>query len=108
MTTSRAILSILVMAAITAALRCGPFLIFSENRQTPKVITYLGKVLPYAIMGMLVVYCLKDVSFAGVDTILPSLIASVAVVALHVWKRNTLLSIVIGTIIYMVLVQLAF
>ena len=108
MTTAQAILSVLVMAFITAALRCGPFLLFGGRRETPRVITYLGKVLPYAIMGMLVVYCMKDVDFSGVRTALPPVIASLAVVGLHVWRRNTLLSIVVGTVLYMVLVQAVF
>ena len=105
MSTRQAILSILVMAAITAALRCGPFLIFSGKRKTPKVITYLGNVLPHAIIGMLVVYCLKDVA---APTVLPTVLAGALVVVLHVWKRNTLLSILGGTILYMILVQAVF
>ena len=97
-----------VIALVTAALRFLPFLIFRGNRSTPKYIEYLGKVLPYAIMGMLVVYCLKGVSFAEAAGWLPYLLASAAVVLLHLWKRNTLLSIISGTVIYMILVQLVF
>lgn len=108
MTTRQAIISILVMAAITAALRCGPFLVFSGKSETPPVISYLGRVLPYAIMGMLVVYCLRDVTFSSVRGYLPQIIASAVVVGLHAWKRNTLLSIVSGTVTYMALVQLVF
>ena len=95
------------MAAITAALRFAPFLIFT-NRQTPKIIGYLGKTLPYAVMGMLVVYCLKDVSFSAISGFLPAVIASAAVVLSYIWKKNTLVSIVGGTVVYMILVQLVF
>lgn len=99
---------IAVMSLVTIALRFLPFLIFGENRKTPEIITYLGKVLPYAIMGMLVVYCLKGISFAAAPFGLPELLACAAVVLLHLWKRNTLLSIGGGTVCYMLLVQLVF
>ena len=97
-----------VMALVTAGLRFLPFLIFGENRQTPKLITYLGKVLPYAIMAMLVVYCLKSVTPLEYPYALPELIACAVVVLAHVWKRNTLLSIISGTVCYMLLVQFVF
>ena len=99
---------IAVIALVTAALRFLPFFIFRGNRQTPKYIEYLGKVLPYAIMGMLVVYCLKGVTFASLENWLPYLVATALVVLVHLWKRNTLLSIISGTVCYMVLVQLVF
>ena len=99
---------IAVTAIVTAALRFLPFLIFSENRKTPEVIAYLGRVLPFAIMGMLVVYCLKDVTFLSAPFGIPAAIGCAAVAGLHVWKRNTLLSIGAGTVIYMLLVQLVF
>ena len=99
---------IAVMALVTIALRFLPFLIFSEDRKTPPIITYLGKVLPYAIMGMLVVYCLKNVSFVSAPYALPELLSCAVVVLLHLWKRNTLLSIGGGTLCYMLLVQLVF
>lgn len=97
-----------VMAAVTLLLRFLPFLVFGEHRTTPKLITYLGKVLPYAIMGMLVVYCLKGITPLCYPYALPELIACAAVVLLHVWKRNTLLSIAGGTALYMLLVQVIF
>lgn len=97
-----------VMALVTAGLRFLPFLIFSEKRETPKLISYLGQVLPYAIMGMLVVYCLKGVTPLDYPYALPELIACAAVVLLHIWKRNTLLSIAGGTALYMLLVQMVF
>ena len=103
-----AILTIAVAALVTAALRFLPFLIFGENRRTPPIITYLGKVLPFAIMGMLVVYCLKDVSFLSFPYGLPEIISCVVVAALHVWKRSSLLSIGGGTVCYMLLVQWVF
>ena len=99
---------IAVIALVTAALRFLPFFIFRGNRKTPKYIEYLGKVLPFAIMGMLVVYCLKGVTFTALENWLPYFLATAAVVLLHLWKRNTLLSIVTGTVLYMVLVQLVF
>lgn len=103
-----AVLTVAVVALITAALRFLPFLIFGENRSTPPLITYLGSVLPFAIMGMLVVYCLKDVSFISGSFGIPELIGCVTVSMLHIWKRNTLLSIGAGTVCYMLLVQLVF
>lgn len=102
---------VLLIAAgvlVTMATRFLPFLIFGEKRKTPPIITYLGTVLPCAIMGMLVVYCLKDVSFVKNPFGIPELIACAVVAALHVWKRNSLLSIGGGTVCYMLLVQLIF
>lgn len=99
---------IAVMTLVTAATRFLPFLIFGEHRKTPKLITYLGKVLPCAIMGMLVVYCLKEVSVLTFPYGLPELLGIVMVAALHLWKRNSLLSIGVGTVFYMVLVQVIF
>ena len=107
MTNLHGILTVAVIALVTAALRFLPFLIF-HNRETPKFVAYLGKVLPFAIMGMLVIYCLKDVSFAGMPFGIPEAIGCIAVAGLHVWKRNTLLSIGIGTVVYMLLVQFVF
>lgn len=102
------ILLVAVAVLVTMATRFLPFLIFGENRKTPPIIEYLGKVLPCAIMGMLVVYCLKDVSVLSAPYGLPEIIACVVVAALHVWKRNSLLSIGGGTVCYMLLVQLVF
>lgn len=108
MSNSHAALTIAVCAMVTAGLRFLPFLIFGENRKTPEIIAYLGQVLPFAIMGMLVVYCLKDVSLLTTPFGIPEAIGCAAVAVLHVWKRNTLLSIGAGTVIYMLLVQFIF
>ena len=97
-----------VAALVTMATRFLPFLIFRGDKKTPDIIVYLGKVLPYAIMGMLVVYCLKDVHFLSAPYGIPELLGCVAVAILHLWKRNTLLSIGVGTVFYMMLVQLIF
>jgi len=103
-----AALMIAVMALVTAALRFFPFLIFGENRKTPPLVAYLGQVLPYAIMGMLVVYCLKGVSLTAAPYGIPEAISCALVAGLHVWKRNTLLSIGAGTVLYTLLVQFVF
>ena len=99
---------IAVAAIVTALLRFLPFLIFGESRTTPPAIERLGKVLPYSIMGMLVVYCLKDVNLSAAPFGLPELLGCVLVAGLHIWKRNTLLSIGLGTLSYMLLVQFVF
>lgn len=101
-------LLVAVVALVTIALRFLPFLIFGENQKTPPIIAYLGKVLPYSIMGMLVVYCLKDVRLTAAPFGIPELIGCAIVAGLHIWKRNTLLSIGGGTVVYMLLVQLVF
>lgn len=106
MTSSRAAVLVAVMAAVTALLRFLPFLIFRGERKTPAYISYLGQVLPQAIIGMLVIYCLKDVSFAAAPFGLPELIAAAAVVLLQIWRRSSLVSILSGTALYMLLIRL--
>lgn len=108
MTNVQYALMVLVMAAVTAAIRFLPFMIFNGKRETPAFITYLGRVLPYAVMGMLVVFCFKSVSFLKTPFGIPELIAGAVVVGLHAWRRNTLLSILSGTAVYMLLIQLVF
>ena len=98
-------LIIAVTGIVTILIRFLPFIVFSGKRKTPPFIAYLGKVLPYSIMGMLVVFCLKGTSVTSAPYGIPELIASVTVVVLHIFKRNTLLSIIVGTAVYMVLVQ---
>lgn len=105
MTDTHAILAVAIAAAVTIALRALPFIIFGRGKDTPALLTYLGKVLPCAIMGMLVVFCLKRTKFSSLAGFLPALIASIVVIVLHAWKRNTLLSIILGTAVYMFLVQ---
>ena len=102
------ILLIIVITLVTMLTRFLPFLIFGEKRKTPEVITYLGKVLPFAIMGMLVVYCLKDVNFLAKPFGAPELIGIAVTAGLHIWRRNSLLSIGAGTVTYMLLVQFVF
>ena len=97
-----------VCALITAALRFIPFLVFGGKRKTPAFIAYLGKVLPFAIMGMLVVFCLKNVTLTSYPHGIPEILGVITVVVLHIWKRNTLLSIVAGTVAYILLVNFVF
>lgn len=101
------VLMVAVIALVTAGLRFLPFALF-RGRETPAFITYLSKVLPFAIMGMLVVYCLRNISFSALPFGIPEIAACALVAGMHVWKRNTLLSIISGTVFYMVLVQLVF
>ena len=105
---THSILIIVIVATITILLRFIPFLVFNGKKESPKVITYLSNVLPFAIMAMLVVYCLKDISVITFPFGLPEIIASVIVILLHLWRKNTLLSISVGTIIYMLLIQFVF
>ena len=95
-----------VMAAVTMLLRALPFLVFREGRKTPAYISYLGQVLPQAIIGMLVIYCLKDMTVTQAPYGLPELIAAAAVVGLQAWRRNSLISILSGTVVYMVSIRL--
>lgn len=101
-------LMIAVIALVTVALRFLPFLLFRSGEKLPGWLSHLGQVLPHAIMGMLVVYCLKDVSFLSAPFGVPEILSCGVVALLHIWKRNTLLSIGAGTVFYMVLVQLVF
>lgn len=100
--------AIAIIVLVTALTRFLPFILLSSSKKMPKIIDKLGKLLPFAIMGMLVVYCLKDISFTSVSGFLPASIGCIIVATLYVWKRNTLLSIIVGTISYMLLVQFVF
>ena len=100
--------AIAVMALITALLRFLPFLIFKGKASTPELVEKLGRLLPSAVIAMLVVYCLKDVNFTATVDYLPAIIAGLLVGVLHVWKSNTLLSVISGTVCYMLLVQYVF
>jgi len=108
MSNMHSILLIAVISLVTMLLRFLPLWIFGNGQQTPSMIQYLGKVLSYAIMGMLVVFCLKGVTLVSAPYGLPELIACGVVVGLHIWKRNTAISIVGGTVVYMLLVQMVF
>ena len=103
---THAALLVFAMAVVTMLLRFLPFLLF--RNQTPRYISYLGEVLPAAIIGMLVVYCLKDTVLTEPPFCVPELLAGLAVAGLQIWKRNSLLSILGGTVFYMVLVQTVF
>ncbi|WP_313130508.1 branched-chain amino acid transporter permease [Anaerocolumna sp.] len=107
-TTKQSILFFGIISITTIFIRILPFLIFPDHKETPKYITYLGKVFPYATIGMLVVYCLKDISVAAVPFGLPEIISVGVIILLHLWKKNTLLSIGAGTALYMALVQYVF
>lgn len=108
MTLTQQIITISMVILATVLTRFLPFIIFPAGKETPKFIKYLGKVLPAAVFGLLVVYCLKNVSITDGSHGIPELIAIVCVVALHLWKRQMLLSIAGGTVVYMLLVQLVF
>ncbi len=103
MSVKEQLITLLMVLAATVTTRFLPFIIFSSGRKTPKFIKYIGKVLPGAVFGLLVVYCLKSVNFIASPNGLPELISVSAVVLLHLWKRNTLLSIFSGTAIYMMI-----
>lgn len=108
MTLSQQIIMIAMVVIGTMVTRFLPFLLFPSGKPTPKYIQYLGKVLPAAVFGLLVVYCLKNVSvFTGSHGI-PELLSIILVVVLHLWKRQMLLSIAGGTVCYMLLVQFIF
>lgn len=108
LTPAGAVASIAVMAAVTFLTRALPFLLFDRGERPPRLVLYLGRVLPPAIIAMLVVYCLRGISFASPALWVPQAIAAAAVVLLHLWRHNNLLSIFGGTILYMVLVQAVF
>lgn len=126
LTTGQAIASIAVMAIVTFLTRALPFLLFDRGDSPPKIVLYLGRVLPPAVIAMLIIYCLRSPSLtvpadltaamsgwlASIVSFFvgwaPQLIAGAVVVVLHVWKRNNLLSIFGGTILYMILVQFVF
>ncbi len=99
---------ILVTAVCTFATRALPFIVFPKGREIPAAVLYLGKVLPAAVIGMLVVYCLRDTVLFSAPYGLPELIAVLVTALLHIWKRNNLLSIGAGTVLYMFLIQVVF
>lgn len=104
---TESIMIIAICALCTLLERAFPFLIF-RRKEVPEIVRYLGRVLPMAVMATLVMYCLKGISFASVAGFAPPLIASAVTALLHLWKRNTMLSICGGTICYMLLIQMVF
>jgi len=108
MTLAQQIITIGMIVLGTAATRFLPFLLFPAHKPTPKFVRYLGTMLPAAALGLLVIYSYKDVSLLSGSHGIPELIATLAVVGLHLWKRQMLLSIAGGTVLYMLLVQLVF
>jgi len=106
--TLHSLLLIVVMSLVTVFTRACPYLIFRDENKTPRFMGYLSRVLPGAIMGMLVVYCFKSTTVLSWPYALPEIIASAVIVVLYLWKRNTLVSIATGTILYMFLVQIVF
>lgn len=108
MTFTEQIVTIAICIFGTMLTRFLPFLVFSSKKPTPEYIQYLGKALPCAVFGMLVIYCLKNVSLLSAPHGIPELIAIAITAGLHLWKKKMLLSIAGGTITYMLLVQLVF
>ena len=103
-----AMIVILIMGLVTFATRIVPVLIFGRGEKVPDYIMYLGRTVPYTAMGLLIVYCLKDVSITSAPHALPEIIAMAAVIGSYLWKRNSILSVVAGTVLYMFLVQVVF
>ena len=108
LSTSQALLIIAALILGTCITRFLPFILFPNAASAPPYIIYLGQVLPAAAIGLLVIYCVKSVDLLSAPHGLPEALAIAAVAALHIWKKNTLLSIGGGTLIYMLLVQLVF
>lgn len=105
LTTSQSLIIILAISLTTFLTRVIPFMLFPDNKETPKYITYLGSVLPYSAIGMLVIYCLKEVSITSMPFGAPEFVSILVIILLHKWKNNTLISIGGGTILYMIIVQ---
>lgn len=106
MTTGQMLLTVAIVSIITIGLRAAPFLIFPDGRKPPRLISWMGRLLPRAVIAMLVVYCLKDVHLAEAAGWLPALVGVVVTAALHAWKRQMILSICGGTAVYMLLLRL--
>lgn len=108
MTLSQQVITLACVVFATVLTRFLPFLVFPKNRPIPKFLQYLGKALPGAVFGLLVIYCLKNVSLLSGSHGIPELISILVVVALHLWKKQMLLSIAGGTVVFMLLVQFVF
>ena len=103
-----AVIIILVMGLMTFATRIVPVLIFGRGEKVPEYIMYLGRVVPYTAMGLLIVYCLKDVSVLDEPHAIPEMLSMAVVCLTYLWKRNSIFSVVAGTALYMALVQMLF
>ncbi len=108
LTTTQAVITILIAAVCTFATRVFPFALFGGKKEVPKFIKYLGEILPLAIIGILIIYCLKDFTGGDKNIIIPQIIAVAATAIIHIWKHNTLLSIAVGTIGYMLMINFIF
>lgn len=108
MTLTQQIVTIAMVVLATVITRFLPFIVFPAGKETPEFIKYLGKVLPAAVFGLLVIYCFKNVSITQGSHGIPEIIATVCIICIHLWKRKMLLSIAAGTVIYMLLIQLVF
>ena len=107
LSTSKMLITIVVAGVLTVATRLIPFAAF-VNRKVPEIIKYLGKIMPPAIIGVLIIYCIKDSYSLNINTILPQLLGIGITAGIHLWKRNTLLSISVGTISYMLMIHYIF
>lgn len=108
MTDTQIYITAFIMMAATVLTRALPFIFLKSDKPTPKIIEYFGKTLPYASVSLLVIYCLRNISFAEVSGYLPVLISVAVTALLHIWKGKTLISICAGTLVYMILVQFVF
>ncbi|ROR31720.1 branched-subunit amino acid transport protein AzlD [Mobilisporobacter senegalensis] len=106
MESTKALLIILIVALCTFGTRVLPFIIFRKNQELPQIVKYLGDILPMSVIAILVVYCLKGVNFKGAGGFVPSIISVATVILIHIWKRNNLISIGAGTLIYMLLIHI--
>lgn len=102
------LVAISVIAIVTFAIRVAPFILFGKGKETPKYIAYIGNYLPPAVIAMLVIYCLRNVNVAAFPFGIPEAIGIITVAVLHIWKRNNLVSIIGGTVIYMLAIQVVF
>lgn len=105
MTSQQQIITVVILAVVTFMTRALPFIVFPAGKPTPKFIQYLGKALPLAVFGMLVVYCLKDVQWLEGSHGIPEILGIAAVVLMHLWRRQLFLSMAVGTAIYMILIR---
>jgi len=106
--TSYTLGAIVVIAFVTFVTRVAPFILFGKGKPTPKNILYIGNYLPPAIIAMLIIYCLRNAVFSSFPFGIPEIIGVITVAALHIWKRNNLISILGGTVIYMISIQVIF